>query len=391
MAEPAAKRALTEANDQGNGVEKSLDAAAATTWSPTSWRSFPIQQQPEYEDMPQLKQVCDDISRLPPIVQPAEIDRLKAQLGEVAAGRRFILQGGDCAERFMDCTPDRIEAKLKILLQMSLVMVWGARVPLVRIGRIAGQYMKPRSQALEKVDGQDVYTYKGDSINSFDLSARQPDPNRLREAFFYSTSTMNYVRSLLSSGFADLHHPDTWDLSFVKVGDKRKIYEDVIAVGPTTVISELIDLVRKINPTDEPGRITLITRFGHDKVQELLPPVIRAIKAANITVAWECDPMHGNTRKADGGIKTRSFDHILKELLTTFDVHRDEQSWLGGIHFELTGDDVTECTGGSTGLRDADLAANYESFCDPRLNCHQSLEMAFLMAERLKQVRHHST
>eukprot|EP00730_Choanoeca_flexa_P003629 TRINITY_DN1145_c0_g1_i1.p1 TRINITY_DN1145_c0_g1~~TRINITY_DN1145_c0_g1_i1.p1 ORF type:complete len:473 (+),score=117.76 TRINITY_DN1145_c0_g1_i1:163-1581(+) len=458
MAQPEAKRSKPVSDD----------------WSPTSWRGFKIKHQPIYTDAAAVKTVCDEISRLPSIVQPSEIEALKKQLGEVAAGRRFILQGGDCAERFVDCTPDRIEAKLKILLQMSLVLVWGARVPLVRIGRIAGQYMKPRSNPTEVVEGKEVFSYKGDSVNSFDdLSKRVPDPSRLREAFMYSTATMNYVRGLMSSGFADLHRPETWDLSFVKHDGKREKYEEMIKeilralefmeacgagddptisqaslyssheglvldfeeavtrkvgdkyynlgahfiwigdrtrqldgahveyfrgianpigikVGPTTDPKELVELIAKINPTNEPGRVTLITRFGAGNVAKMLPPVIRAVKAADLLVAYECDPMHGNTRKAAGGIKTRSFSDILTELLSTFDVHQAEASWLGGVHFELTGDDVTECTGGAIGLEDTDLSTNYESFCDPRLNCHQSLEMAFLIADRLKSITKHA-
>eukprot|EP00045_Choanoeca_perplexa_P017412 m.253165 g.253165 ORF g.253165 m.253165 type:complete len:469 (+) comp17531_c0_seq8:102-1508(+) len=461
MAQPEAKRTKS--------ITSSKDG-----WSPSSWRGFKIKHQPIYTDKEAVRTVCGDIAKMPSIVQPSEVDALKKQLGEVAAGRRFILQGGDCAERFVDCTPDRIEAKLKILLQMSLVLVWGARVPLVRIGRIAGQYMKPRSNPTEVVDGKEVFSYKGDSVNSFDdLSKRTPDPTRLRDAFLYSTATMNYVRGLMSSGFADLHHPDTWDMSFVKLDEKRGKYEEMITeikralefmeacgamddpsmsqaslyssheglvldfeeavtrkvgdkyynlgahfiwigdrtrqldgahveyfrgianpigikVGPTTDPTELVELITKINPSNEPGRITLITRFGAAKVRDHLPLVIRAVKAAGCVVAYECDPMHGNTRKAEGGLKTRSFNDILDELLATFDVHQAEESWLGGVHFELTGDDVTECTGGATELADGDLSTNYESFCDPRLNCHQSLEMAFLIAGRLKRIAKHA-
>lgn len=393
------------------------------------------------------------------------------QLAEVALGRRFILQGGDCAERFVDCTKDRIEAKLKIILQMSLVLVWGARVPLVRIGRIAGQYMKPRTKPKEMVDGKEVFAYKGDSINSFDLSARVPDPERLRQAFYTSTTTLNFVRGLLDSGFADLHHPQSWDLSFVKCDSTRDAYRALadeissaldfmracgvrddpnmsrvqlftsheglvldfeeavthavgdahynlgahflwigdrtrqldgahveyfrgianpmgIKVGPTTDPAELVQLVTTINPDNTPGRVTLITRFGAEHVRAMLPRVLHAITEAKLVVAWECDPMHGNTFKSDNsGIKTRSFADILKELLDTFDVHEECGTWLGGVHFEMTGDNVTECTGGSSGLDHGDLSTNYESFCDPRLNYHQSLEMAFLIAKRLKAIK----
>ena len=432
-------------------------------------------------------------SRVPPThPTPTATTTHQEQIAEVAMGRRFILQGGDCAERFVDCTKDRIEAKLKIILQMSLVLVWGARVPLVRIGRIAGQYMKPRTKPKETVNGEEVFAYKGDSINSFDLSARVPDPERLRQAFYTSTATLNFVRGLLDSGFADLHHPQTWDLSFVKCDSARDRYAQLaeeisnalefmkacgarddpsmkgvqfftsheglvldfeeavtqevapqeqppaarpgssaaslspapsnhynlgahflwigdrtrqldgahveyfrgianpmgIKVGPTTDPDELVTLVKTVNPDNVPGRVTLITRFGAAKVREMLPRVLNKVSEAGLIVAWECDPMHGNTFKSDNsGIKTRSFDDILKELLETFDVHEECGTWLGGVHFEMTGDNVTECTGGASGLDDKDLSTNYESFCDPRLNYHQSLEMAFLIAHRLKKIK----
>ncbi|EGD74339.1 3-deoxy-7-phosphoheptulonate synthase [Salpingoeca rosetta] len=449
----------------------------SSSWSPSSWRTKHIAHQPRYEDVKHLSQVTDQLKSLPPIVQPEEVDDLKRYLGEVAAGKRFILQGGDCAERFVDCRQDRIEAKVKIMLQMSLVLVWGARVPLVRIGRMAGQFMKPRSSDTEVVDGKTVETYKGDSINAFDPADRKPDPERLLKAYFFASTTMNYVRGLMSCGFADLHHPSAWDLSFVRNTDKQRNYREMterichaldfmqacgfrddpsmrqaqlfssheglllpfeeamtttvaseqggpsrhynlgahflwigdrtrqldgahveyfrgitnpigIKVGPTTDPSELVQLIQRLSPSNEPGRITLITRFGVDKVKALLPPVIRAVQGAGLTVVWECDPMHGNTRKVEGsGIKTRSFEDVLNELLHTFDVHAEQGTWLGGVHFEMTGDDVTECTGGSVGVSDDDLSTRYESFCDPRLNYTQSLEMAFLIAKRLSRLQ----
>eukprot|EP00043_Microstomoeca_roanoka_P001988 m.35757 g.35757 ORF g.35757 m.35757 type:complete len:494 (+) comp11181_c0_seq1:107-1588(+) len=457
--------------DRDAQTQRLPDGDVVQEWDLHSWASKPIEQQPSYADQAHLQQVLDHLKDLPPIVQPEEVDQLKSYLGEVAAGKRFILQGGDCAERFVDCQKDRIESKIKVLLQMSLVLVWGARVPLVRIGRIAGQFMKPRTTATEVIDGKTVDTYKGDSINSFDTSQRSPDPERLRQAYFFSAATMNYVRGLMTSGFADLHHPSAWDLSFVRDSDKQRTYHDMtqrichaldfmkacgvhddpnmhqaqlfssheglllpfeeamttcvgqthynlgahflwigdrtrqldgahveyfrgitnpmgIKVGPSTDPDELVRVIRRLNPSNEAGRITLITRFGVDRVLELLPRVIASIQAAGLVVVWECDPMHGNTRKAASGIKTRSFDDVLDELLQTFDVHETAGTWLGGVHFEMTGEDVTECTGGSTGLVDEDLSSKYESFCDPRLNYSQSLEMAFLIADRLTRLKH---
>eukprot|EP00037_Helgoeca_nana_P025517 m.280657 g.280657 ORF g.280657 m.280657 type:complete len:480 (-) comp26975_c1_seq1:111-1550(-) len=439
-------------------------------WTPSSWRTKPIKQQPQYLDKDKLEVAVTKLRDLPGLVQPDEVDALRAQLEEVGAGERFILQGGDCAERFQDCNAERLQSKLTIILQMSLVLVWGARIPLVRIGRIAGQYMKPRSKPTEKHGDETIFAYKGDAINGHAVEDREHDPDRLVQGYFHSAATLNYVRSLLESHFADIHKPGQWDLSFVKDPATREHYDAVIKdithaldfmascgvsddesmsrvqlftsheglvldfeeamtrkvgdkwynlgahfiwigdrtrqldgahieyfrgianpvgckCGPTTVTSELVDLIKALNPTNTPGKVVLISRFGASKVIEKLSEIIRAVEEAGLNVVWECDPMHGNTFATEDGTKTRSFDAILAELMETFTAHEQCGTWLGGVHFELTGENVTECVGGSSKIGAADLGHNYESFCDPRLNWEQSIEMAFKMVEVLKRVR----
>jgi 3-deoxy-7-phosphoheptulonate synthase len=410
------------------------------------------------------------VTRLPPLVHPGEVDSLKAQLARAARGEAFLLQGGDCAERFQDCHRNSIENKLKILLQMSLVLTWGARIPTIRVGRIAGQYAKPRSSPFEIIDGVKVPSYRGDHVNSYGLEARQPDPDRLVQAYFHSAATLNYVRALLDGGFADLHKPQTWDLGFVRSPTRRADYERMVAriadalefveatgiqtrnatgqvdlfsshegllleyeqamtekvgdrwynlgshfqwigdrtrqvdgahvdyfrgitnpmgikVGPTMAPDELIELMVALNPDDEPGRLTLITRFGADRIDQKLPPLIEAVKNSGRTVVWSCDPMHGNTQKTSVGVKTRDFDRILDELDQAFTLHQACGTRMSGVHFELTGDDVTECTGGPQEIRESDLSRAYETYCDPRLNYAQGHEMAFLIARALQDFR----
>lgn len=406
----------------------------------------------------------------PPLVFVGEVENLKRQLAEAAAGKRFLLQGGDCAERFQDCTPDAITSKIKILLQMSVVLCYGARQPVVRVGRIAGQYAKPRSADTELVDGQELPVFRGDNINSFDPDPvhRRPDPRRLLTGYHTASMTLNYVRAMITGGFADLHHPENWNLSFVGKSAQRARYEQVVTSiqdaiafmgslggvreeslgtidfftsheglllgfeeamtrfvtqrdrhynlgahmlwigdrtreltgahveyfrgignpigvkwGPSADPDEMLELIDALDPEREPGRITLITRFGHEKVDHALPRAIEAVRRSGRTLLWSADPMHGNVVKTKGGIKTRDFDHILAELRRSFIVHQELGSRLGGVHFELTGEDVTECVGGSEGLGEADLSRNYETFCDPRLNYSQSLEMAFVISSIL--------
>jgi len=438
------------------------------------------------------------VRRLPPLVTPPEVDRLLVQLAEVAEGKRFLLQGGDCAERFMDCAAEPIEKKLKILLQMSLVLTWGARMPTLRISRMAGQFSKPRSKDTEVVDGVEMPSFRGDNINSFDTSSRAADPARLVSGYFHSAATLNYARALLASGFADLHRASHWDLDFVQdtghraqykalvdrilsamdfmrvcgvadevslrtadffmsheglqldleealtragpaasearahggawlkppaapsapapddfynlgthflwIGDRTRQLDHAhveyfrgianpvgIKVGPSSDPEELVAVIRRLwpDPAAAPGKIVLITRMGAGAVLAKLPAILRAVQAAGLTSrpVWVCDPMHGNTRNSSNGFKTREFDDILGELKHTFAVHRECGSHLGGVHFELTGENVTECTGGPERLLEADLPLRYTTYCDPRLNYAQSMELAFLIAQFLADER----
>lgn len=438
-----------------------------STWTPDSWRARPIRQQPTYEDPAALERAVQQVRALPPLVHAGEVDRLRAQLAEAAEGHRFLLQGGDCAERFQDCAAAPIENKLKILLQMSVVLTWGARTPVVRVARLAGQFAKPRSSDTERVQGVEVPSYRGDHVNGFHPSERRPDPARMVAAYFHSAATLNYLRALLGGGFADLHHPRTWDLQFVRHPERRAEYEVMLAqiedaihfmesigapfdpalrtaelftsheglllpyeeaqtaqvgsrwynlgahllwighrtrhldeahveyfrgihnplgvkVGPGLESAELIALLDRLNPDNIPGRITLIVRMGAAHVAARLPPLVAAVQRSGRAVLWSCDPMHGNTVSTQQGVKTRSFDDILHELRASFDGHQRLGTRLQGVHFELTGEDVTECVGGPEGLGEEDLGRSYQTFCDPRLNYGQSLELAFLIAQHLR-------
>ena len=442
------------------------------TWSPQSWRLRPIQQQPRYDDPAAVDRAVARVRALPPLVAPGEVDALRSRLARAAAGEAFLLQGGDCAERFVDCARGAIEAKLKILLQMSLVLTWGARIPVIRVARMAGQYAKPRSSDTEVVDGVELPSYRGDHVNGIDATpeARRPDPERLVSAYFHSGATLNYARALLDGGFADIHRPHHWDLGFVRSARSRERYEEMVTrildaldfieatgvrggdvlrtvelyasheglllpyeealteavgdrwydlgahmlwigdrtrqldgahveffrgienpigikVGPTMAPDELVELIATLEPANRPGRVTLITRLGADRVGALLPPLVEAVRAAGRVVVWSCDPMHGNGARTESGVKTRYVERVLEELRHTFDVHAALGGQLGGVHFELTGEDVTECVGGPQELSEQDLARSYETYCDPRLNYAQSLELALLMAERLQSAR----
>jgi len=443
----------------------------ATEWTPTSWRARPIQQQPHYRDPLAVEAATTKVKGLPPLVAPGEVDALRAHLAKAAAGRAFLLQGGDCAERFQDCAKDPIESKLKILMQMSLVLTFSARLPVIRVGRVAGQYAKPRSADTEVIDGVVLPSYRGDHVHGIEPTpaAREPDPERMVEAWFRSASTLNYLRALLDGGFADLHKPHHWRLEFVRSHAHRSEYEALVErildaldfvestgvrsetfstvelfsshegllmpyeeaatrrvgadyynlgahmlwigdrtraldgahveyfrgienpigvkVGPSLAPRDLVELIETLEPADRPGRITLITRLGADLVERHLPPLIEAVRASGRTVVWSCDPMHGNGTRTPSGVKTRELSRIHAELGQTFDVHERLGTVLGGVHFELTGEDVTECVGGPQELSEADLARSYETFCDPRLNYAQSLEMAFFLAKRLESRR----
>ncbi|KAK0632099.1 DAHP synthetase [Immersiella caudata] len=451
-------------------------------WTPESWRTKPIKQCPEYPDQAALAKSVSELKQLPPIVHPREIVRLKELLRDVARGEAFLLQGGDCAELFDYCEQNAIESKIKLLLQMSLVLIWGADRRVVRIGRMAGQYAKPRSNPMETVNGQQVPSFRGDILNGFALDQRELDPNRLVKAYHHSSATLNYIRAAISSGIADLHRPLDWGLGHVRdpalkakyseavnfltdmlrfmhtigadksqkldtvdlftshegllleyeqpltrlldnpshspssptapakehyntsahflwIGDRTRQIDGAhveffrgianpigIKVGPSTPTSDLLALLRTLNPSREEGKITLITRYGAAKVAELLPAHIRAVEDSEYarTVVWQCDPMHGNTQSVSGGIKTRAFSDIFSELQQTLRIHKEQGSYLGGVHLELTGDAVTECLGGSEGLDEDDLSTNYTSFCDPRLNEKQALELAFLVADHYR-------
>ncbi|MEC9466067.1 MAG: 3-deoxy-7-phosphoheptulonate synthase class II [Myxococcota bacterium] len=442
------------------------------SWAPDSWRSKPIKQQPAYEDEAAVAQALSAVQSLPPLVAHGEIDALRRRLAQAAKGEAFLLQGGDCAERFADCRREPIESKLKILLQMSLVLTWGARIPVIRVGRMGGQYAKPRSKDTEVIDGVELPSFRGEHVNGIEptLASRRPDPQRLVEAYFHSSATLNYARALLDGGFADLHHPHHWDLGFVRSHKNRTQYEGMlesildaldfvestgvtgsaalrtvelfasheglllayeeahtaqvanrwynlgahmlwigdrtrqldgahveyfrgienpigVKVGPTMTPGDLVKSLETLEPANRPGRMTLITRMGAGRVAEDLPPLVEAVKRAGRSVVWSCDPMHGNTVSTGAGVKTRSFDNISRELEETFAVHDSLGTVMGGVHFELTGEDVTECVGGPQELSEDDLSRSYETYCDPRLNYAQSLEMAFLMAQRLQSRR----
>jgi 3-deoxy-7-phosphoheptulonate synthase len=413
-----------------------------------------------------------ELARLPPIVVSWEIENLRERLAAVQRGEGFLLQGGDCAESFAECESDRIAKQLKVLLQMSLVLLSGMKRPVVRIGRMAGQYAKPRSADMETRDGVTLPAYRGDLVNrvEFTPEARRADPQLLLRGYERAALTLNFVRALVDGGFADLHHPEYWDLGFVRHAELREAYERItrsigdaldffqsltgqavhdatrvdffasheglhllyeqaqtrfisrqnhwynlsthmpwigmrtaqvdgahveyfrgianpigVKIGAAMDDQWLQELVTTLNPQNQPGRLTLIHRFGAKEFEKSLPRVIEAVRRTGHTVLWCCDPMHGNTETSTGGLKTRRFENILKELDLAFRVHAQLGTYLGGAHIELTGEDVTECTGGARGLTDADLQRTYRSQVDPRLNYEQALELAMLIAERSKQ------
>lgn len=445
-----------------------------TDWTPDSWRGKPPTQMPTYPDQGALDDVVAQMSNLPPLVTSWEVEGLKAELAKAARGEAFLLQGGDCAESFDDCSPGSIADKLKILLQMSLVLVHGTRKPVVRVGRIAGQYAKPRSSDTEKRGEVELPTYRGDLVNrdGWTTEERTPDPINLLRGYERAALTLNFIRALVDGGFADLHHPENWNLSFAEhsrfaddyakivdsikesiafmeavgggeVGKLRRVefftshealslhYERAqtrqvprregwydlsthlpwigmrtadpegahveycrgirnpigVKIGPKMTDEWLLRLIDKLDPEGEPGRLTLIHRIGAGNVEDHLPRFIETVEKAGRTVLWCCDPMHGNTETTADGTKTRRFENILSELEQSFEVHERMGSILGGCHFELTGEDVTECIGGARGLDEVDLRRAYRSRVDPRLNCEQALEMAMDMTRHLRRKR----
>ena len=463
--------ATNRPSDRSNACGK-LKNFMPNTWTPDSWRGRPALQQAKYPSESELADVLHEISTLPPLVTSWEILTLKRHLAEASHGERFILQGGDCAEQFAECQSPLIANKIKILLQMSLVLIQGSKMPVTRVGRIAGQYAKPRSEDLETKDGVSLPSYRGDNVNrpAFTEADRRPDPRLLLRGHERAAMTLNFIRALVRGGFADLHHPEYWELDFMKHSPREDDYrrmtggvvealrfmENVLGirqsdvgwvdlftsheglhlpyeesqtrrvphspgwfnlsthfpwvgmrtadpdgahveyfrgienplgvkVGAKTTPEMIRRICETLNPGNNAGRLTLIHRFGSEKLADGLPPVIRAVRECGAHVTWICDPMHGNTRTTAEGYKTRNFDDIERELDASFDIHAAEGTRLGGVHFELTGDDVTECVGGARGLRDADLSRAYKTGVDPRLNYEQALEMAMLIAQKMSK------
>ena len=445
-------------------------------WSPKTWRDKTIQQVPEYPDPAVLENVEATLANYPPLVFAGEARRLKDDLAKVANGGAFLLQGGDCAESFAEFHANNIRDTFKVMLQMAVVLTFGASLPVVKVGRMAGQFAKPRSAPTEKIDGVELPSYRGDIINGIDFTetSRVPDPNRMLSAYNQASATLNLLRAFAQGGFADLHQVQRWNLDFVKgskqgdryqemagrlsetldfmaacgltaelvpqiaetdfytshealllwyeqaltrqdslsgdwydcsahmlwIGDRTRQLDGAhveflrgvknpigIKCGPTSNPDELLRVIDILNPDNEPGRMTLVVRMGHDKVLEHLPPLIRAIEREGRIVVWSCDPMHGNTIKAESGYKTRPFDRILTEVRRFFEVHEAEGSYAGGVHIEMTGQDVTECMGGAQAISDTALSERYHTHCDPRLNASQSLELSFLIADFLKAQR----
>ena len=444
-------------------------------WTKSDWRSKPRVQMPDYPDMVALHEVEAKLAKYPPLVFAGEARRLKKALGQVSEGRAFVLQGGDCAESFAEFSADNIRDTFRVMLQMAVVLTYGAKVPVVKIGRMAGQFAKPRSAPMETVGGVELPSYRGDIINGFDFTpeARVPDPARMLQAYTQAAASLNLLRAFSTGGFADIHRVHAWTLGFAE-NDKAERYRELsnrisdaldfmnaagvnsgtahelgtvdfytsheallleyeealcridsttglpvagsghmiwigdrtrqvdgahvefckgvqnpigLKCGPSLTTSDLKTLVEKLNPENEAGRLTLIARFGAGKVAEHLPRLIRAVQEMGAKVAWVCDPMHGNTIKSASGYKTRPFESVMREVREFFDVHNAEGSIPGGVHFEMTGKDVTECTGGVRAVTDEDLSDRYHTACDPRLNASQSLELAFLVAEELSSRR----
>ena len=446
------------------------------TWTPNTWRDRPVRQLPAYPDATRLDTMERKIGKYPPLVFAGEARRLKEALARVSEGKAFVLQGGDCAESFSGFTANIIRDQFRVLLQMAVVLTFGASVPVVKMGRMAGQYAKPRSSDNETQGDTTLPSYRGDIINGPDFSpeARIPDPARMETAYFQSASTLNLLRAFASGGYADLHEVHRWNLDFVESSPLAAQYRDLASridetlsfmtacgmtsettrdlretdfyishealllpyeqaltridsttgdwygcsahflwigdrtrqadgahveflkgvknplgmkVGPSLEPDDLLRILDILNPANEAGRITLISRMGADKVGAKLPGLVRAVERSGHKAVWLCDPMHGNTISTAAKLKTRNFDEILREVHGFFDIHQSENTWAGGVHIEMTGQNVTECTGGARRLSETDLSERYETFCDPRLNAEQSLELAFLVAGELKRRR----
>ena len=444
------------------------------SWTPDSWRPLPIKQQPEYKNVKQLKAVESELGHLPALTSSDEARALKRELAEAAAGKAFLLQGGDCAESFAEFSEDNLRRYFRALLQMTMALMYGAGCPVVKVGRIAGQFAKPRSDGTEKKNGTELPAYRGDMVNGmeFDAESREPDPERLLRAYHQGAATINYLRQLARGGYASLGRINRWNMEFAQssaqgkrfaelverinecigfigacrlslddveqfaeasfftshealllnyeaaltrldksdgkyyagsahmlwIGDRTRAPDEAhvefmrgianpigMKVGPSMTADGLLKLIDILNPENEPGRLTLISRMGATKISDLLPPLVRAVKKEGMNVVWSCDPMHGNTIKAPTGYKTRKFTDILAEVRQFFAVHKAEGTFAGGVHFEMTGQDVTECLGGAQAISEMNLSDRYHTHCDPRLNSSQALELAFLIAETLKK------
>ena len=442
-------------------------------WDKSSWRTKKRHQMPEYNDQEELNKVKNSLKSLPPLVFAGEVRNLKKDLAKVESGQAFLLQGGDCAESFEEFSADLIRDTFKVLLKMAVVLTFGGKKPVIKIGRMAGQFAKPRSSDFEIINGQKLPSYRGDIINDIEptIENRLPKPERMLKAYTQSSSTLNLLRAFSQGGFADISRVHSWVLESTKgqvgyqkffdlatkitnslefmsaagvnsensdslrkvdfytsheallleyeealcrldsttdlpvagsghmiwIGDRTRQIDGAhvefcrgvqnpigLKCGPSTDPDELIQLCKILNPKNEPGRLTLITRFGSELISDHLPKIIRSVKNANLRVVWSCDPMHGNTIKSSNGYKTRPFEKILAEVKTFFKIHISEGTFPGGIHVEMTGKDVTECTGGIKSIDDEDLHSRYHTACDPRLNASQSLELAFLIAEELE-------
>ncbi|MGB3721365.1 MAG: 3-deoxy-7-phosphoheptulonate synthase class II [Pacificimonas sp.] len=443
-------------------------------WTPGSWRDYKALHIPEYRDTAALAETERMLGNFPPLVFAGEARRLRADLAQVAAGKAFLLQGGDCAESFKEFHPNNIRDTFRVLLQMAVILTFGSQMPVVKVGRMAGQFAKPRSSDTEEQGGVTLPSYRGDIVNDmgFDEAGREPDPERMQKAYMQAASTLNLLRALAQGGYANLHQVHKWNLDFVGASDAGAKYENVatrigealafmeacgvnpesvpqlkgtdfytshealllgyeqamtrqdsltggwydtsahllwigdrtrfpgsahveflrgvnnpiaMKTGPSLEPDDLIRMIDVLNPKNDPGRLTLISRFGHDKVEDGLPRLVRRVKEEGRAVVWSCDPMHGNTIKAASGFKTRPFERILAEVRGFFAVHRAEGTHAGGIHAEMTGQNVTECTGGAAAVTEEGLAARYHTHCDPRLNASQSIELAFLLAESIRE------
>ena len=447
---------------------------SADSWNKESWKSFKALQQADWPDKAKYEGTIDKITSLPPLVFAGEIRSLKKDLADAAQGKAFLLQGGDCAEEFKQCNAIKIRENLKVILQMAVIMSYVGEKPVIKLGRIAGQYSKPRSSSTETIDGVELPSFRGDMVNAIEFTkeARNPDPNNLLEGYFRSAATLNILRAFTKGGYAALDKVHAWNQEFVLnskegksyaklaseiekalkfmnvigidaereqhlrevkfytsheallmgyeqaltrqdsltgkwydcsahmlwIGDRTRQLDGAhvellrgvnnpigIKIGPKHEAGEVLKLLDKLNPENEFGRITLITRFGKDKINDYLPNLIKAIQKEGANVLWSCDPMHGNTYLSNSKYKTRNFNDILTEIKNFFNIHKSEGTIPGGVHFELTGDNVTECVGGSEKIEDHQLKSNYATTCDPRLNGKQSLELAFLISEFLKK------